>query len=659
MLQIKNTFNSPDKKKSAFHLFFTEEKNKYFEQGLAFIPALIWGGVALVSGAAAWWAGKSALSGAVADLLAGLLIWVSYLFQYVSRFLAFTAADIFDTSLTLFEKSITRNVDFIKGWVLVRDFSNMFIVLGFVVVGIATTLRIRDYEAKKLLLPLILIALLINFSGLFCGIIIDASNILAKSLISSAGISGKGTSGAISGLGTQFYTMAVKFVDTGLQSISEGTDKAGNLKFLQTNIMLSFIFLAIAGTFFYMAILFTARYVILAFLFILSPLAFVCKIFPISRTQEIWKMWWENFLKWAFIGVGGTLSLWIAASFMKSVISGDKLTVENLFIILLFLVIGFKITTKSSAMGASAVIGLAGGAAGLAMGVARKAGMGTLKGLGKGADALSRGKLSSAAQKVTGGVGRTMERLGLRKEGLTAMKEGAVIAEEKKRYEAMFNSGNAADKQRAIQAAKTGRGKNKAAAYAAAVSTENLNDTFKDSSGRIDVDAMARGAKFTEQFGAGENLRRQAVKQNPHLAAANESKVDENIRKLGYANRFQAGPNGLAKAKAMTIGDAVGSTSPGDASKWDAGMLTPEVLAALNKNQAIEIAKRGKPKLVEKLKNFKRSRDAAGNVNPLTMQSPEYKVLNNHILTNYGAGSPEATRVAQILNEMETNAVFR
>ena len=494
-----------------------KQKSGGSEKGIAPLILLVWGGIALAGAATAWWAGKSALATAVADFLAGLLIWVSYLFQYISRFLCFTAADVFDTSLTLFEKTITGNLDFIKGWTAVRDFSNMFIVLGFVIVGIATTLRIRDYEAKKLLLPLILVALLINFSGLFCGLIIDASNILAKSLISAAGIAGGAARGAISGMGMQFYAMAVKFVDTGLGSISEGTDKAGNLEFLKANIMLSFVFLAVAGTFFYMAILFTARYVVLAFLFILSPLAFFCKVFPFSRAQEIWKMWWENFLKWAFIGVGGTMSLWIASVFMKSVIAGGKLTVENLFIILLFLVIGFKITTKSSAMGAGAVMGIAGGAMGLAMGAVKTGGMGTLKGLGRGADAATGGRLSSAGQKISSTTGRAMEKIGLRAQGTTAQNALKGMDETSKRIGGMDEG----DKTKvATGRTFTSRGmQEKVAAIQDKVKSGKISDL---GSVAQQSQAIALAESYTKGRGGVSTLRKDALKLNPNIGNPTE-----------------------------------------------------------------------------------------------------------------------------------------
>src|SRR5581483_9356548 len=66
--------------------------------------------------------------------------------------------------------SITRTPIFLSGWVTTRNFANMLIVLAIIGIAVATILRFKEYEAKKLLLPIVVMALLINFSNVFCGI---------------------------------------------------------------------------------------------------------------------------------------------------------------------------------------------------------------------------------------------------------------------------------------------------------------------------------------------------------------------------------------------------------------------------------------------------------------------------------------------------------
>jgi hypothetical protein len=80
-------------------------------------------------------------------------------------------ADLAGTLLKWIVSETTKgNISYIKstavqyGWPSIRDLANMLIVLGFVVIGIAFTLRLEGYGSKKALINLIIVALLVNFS---------------------------------------------------------------------------------------------------------------------------------------------------------------------------------------------------------------------------------------------------------------------------------------------------------------------------------------------------------------------------------------------------------------------------------------------------------------------------------------------------------------
>jgi len=64
------------------------------------------------------------------------------------------------------------------GWTLLRDLTNMFFILGLAYVGLATALNITDFNTKKVFGNLLIIALLINFTPVICGAIVDISNIV-------------------------------------------------------------------------------------------------------------------------------------------------------------------------------------------------------------------------------------------------------------------------------------------------------------------------------------------------------------------------------------------------------------------------------------------------------------------------------------------------
>jgi hypothetical protein len=414
-------------------------KSSNHERGAAFIPVLIWGGIALVSSAAAWWAGKSAISKATADFISGLLMGVADIIYYISRFLCWTATDIFDTSLRVLDWTIIHNSAFTAGWTSVRDLSNMLIVLGFVIIGIATALRFKNYEATKLLAPLIVMAILINFSGLFVGLIIDGSNLLTKGLISQGGANSAGT---------VYYNMVVNFANKTFAA--DTTIYSDPTKYLTATVTVSFIWLTVAATFFYLAIVFIARYAILAFLYVLAPLAFVCKVFPLPAAQKIWNEWWDNFIKWSFVGVGGALVINISAGVMRNIgtttdptTGMSSVNITDLMVVLLFLVIGFKMVRKGSAMGAGTVMGLAGGAFGLAMGATGK-----ISKFAAGATGMNR-----AGEAAKRGATRVGERLGLVAPGTANLMQ----QEQLKASESEKRGGTwSADQRKDIATGKTG-----------------------------------------------------------------------------------------------------------------------------------------------------------------------------------------------------------
>ncbi|MBM4177336.1 hypothetical protein FJ208_00840, partial [Candidatus Gribaldobacteria bacterium] len=66
------------------------------------------------------------------------------------------------------------------GWTALRDFTNMLFILGLAYIGLMTALNLSSFNTKKTFTNLLLIALLINFTPVICGAIVDGSNIIAN-----------------------------------------------------------------------------------------------------------------------------------------------------------------------------------------------------------------------------------------------------------------------------------------------------------------------------------------------------------------------------------------------------------------------------------------------------------------------------------------------
>lgn len=181
------------------------------------------------------------------------------------------------------------------GLSITKGFANMGFILFLVVIALATILRIEEYKAKKTLTTLILIALLVNFSPVLCGVVIDFTNIVMNFFLSNiTGINGF----------SNFVMSAANSIWNSLWS--SGLDLWANIAAaMQVIIGIAFNWFA-TFIFILFSALFIMRYIMLWILVIVSPIAFVSYILPMTkRGQSIlnWRKWWEQLISWSIIGV--------------------------------------------------------------------------------------------------------------------------------------------------------------------------------------------------------------------------------------------------------------------------------------------------------------------------------------------------------------------
>lgn len=516
-----------EKFKNPFSRDFDSETR---EKGFVFIPVII-GLLLLVDtlgvGAAVVWTWKKEIA---TSIIGGILT----LTMGVARGCAQYAGEFFQSvaSSTILQQSITHQPIVTEGWAICRDFANMFVVLGFVVVGIATILRIREYEAQKTLLPLIIVALLINFSTLFCGIVIDASNMGMNYFLDPATGPGTGATAIVSPL-------IIAVTDpTLLNGISEKwsnskTDPQFNFIVRATGYCITTFLIAMI--FFIYGILFLFRHVALMMLVILSPLGFVCYAFP--ATHGIYKKWWEQFMQWSIIGIPAGFFMYLGAHLMQNLTNtvgtGVGTGIDIAFFIPAgFLLFAYTLIFQTSALGASAAIGLATGAAGFAYGATK----GTVKWAGKtGANAAWNSRPAQAAKNAAG---RAMENLGVPgfKVGATAAKTGAKMKDPEGRYGALIAEGNLAQAQRAARGetmmGRFGSPIERGGAISALLKSNNLD--FNNAK------EVAGLRHFQEQGG---NLGEYAAK-DPRLAGHNISLRRKTMQEINPDTMTAASPAG-------------------------------------------------------------------------------------------------------------------
>ncbi len=236
------------------------------------------------------------------------------------------------------------------GWKLTRDLANIGFVVVLIIIGLATALRIKEYQWQKTLPRLIIIILLINFTPVIAGVVVDTSNIIMNYFLK----------GAVS------WDTIDQWSDnwTELKSFKS---LVTSFEFLGNAIVLAvFSFTAAAILFVYSA-LFVMRYVVIWILVILSPLAFFAYILP--TTRQYFTMWWKQFIQWCFIGVIAGFFLYLSHQILsgvskleislshKTIHAGGVIdTILPYFIVVVFLYLSFFVGLKTSAWGAGTII---------------------------------------------------------------------------------------------------------------------------------------------------------------------------------------------------------------------------------------------------------------------------------------------------------------
>lgn len=295
------------------------------------------------------------LSGLLAGLASAILSWVT---SGNFIILSYTNA-----RATVGQPEFNAFVDL--GWQLTRGLTNIIFVLALVAIGIATALRLGGtaYNFKKALPLLAIIALLINFTPVILGVMIDASNIIMNFFLQGAG-------------GFDFFTSAIKLLnDKIMEAFGKFYDPSAQAQAVLTMLVITIVSLLNAFIMFIFSALFVVRYIAIWLLVILSPLAFACYILP--ATRKVWSQWWNQFVQWTIIGITGAFFLYLSSKMIELAGQGtngggkffDFNTTKPLlgdwgnfaaqimpwFVILFVMLIGLMMSFQTGAMGASAV----------------------------------------------------------------------------------------------------------------------------------------------------------------------------------------------------------------------------------------------------------------------------------------------------------------
>ena len=203
--------------------------------------------------------------------------------------------------------AIFQNPAIYACWGIVRDLLN----ISFIIVLLYTAFTIifqTDTTGKKVLLTIVLMALLVNFSFPITLFIIDISNSLMYTIINTLNFGG--TTGG-TGAGTSMGTV---IQNSGVQSIIyPGKGVVPDIPVILASIVFVFI---LAVTILAVGLLLVVRMITLAILLIFSPIAYVARILP--ETKKYSSQWWDQLFSNAIFGPAMLLGVYVAVSLIKA-----------------------------------------------------------------------------------------------------------------------------------------------------------------------------------------------------------------------------------------------------------------------------------------------------------------------------------------------------
>ena len=243
-----------------------------------------------------------------------------YIFQFFFIYIVSIASLYTSAALLQFTTenpqwlSVYNNDMVRSGWHFTSGIANMLIVLILMFIALSFILKRETFEIKKTLPKLLMVALLINFSLVFVGALVDISNIIFNTLLDgNLGLPfqiidtlGVGMWGIASNLILWIIALAVAFAIPFVGSFAQLALVTGFVSvFFLPNILIWLFQIASSFStsilFFTYAFLFGARIFIVQMLAIVSPLAFLCSVLP--QTEKYWKEWLNHLIQWLFLGI--------------------------------------------------------------------------------------------------------------------------------------------------------------------------------------------------------------------------------------------------------------------------------------------------------------------------------------------------------------------
>lgn len=217
-----------------------------------------------------------------------------------------------------------------KGWGMLRDLANICFIFLLVYAGIRLILGVGKFNAKSMIVNVIMMAILINFSLFFTKVIIDAGNIAARIFYNALEVRNKADGTPNVGIAGE-KAISVTLLDqvdpqkimttagedasdihTGSGSTTDSSDYAGY--FVLISLIAAAVNLYFMFIFFSVGFLFVGRVLQLWISMITAPIACI----SYAAGGGFHDGWWKDLWKSAFVAPIFLFFLYLIASFLRA-----------------------------------------------------------------------------------------------------------------------------------------------------------------------------------------------------------------------------------------------------------------------------------------------------------------------------------------------------
>lgn len=265
----------------------------------------------------------------------GCVVKITYYALFVPTSYLFALAGMFfDNTFAYSIQDTSYRTPFItSGWGLVRDFCNIFFIFVLLYVAFSTILNVHGFKTKEMIINVVIIGIMINFSLFAAQLIIDTSNIVARifydpdvvKITINGASSGDNLSSAnplMGGIalydaktaGNRLQLSAAIVGKVNPATLINGANKANVLQegeqvelgagtwFLVTLLAIGINIVGIT-VFLSVGLLFVSRVIGLWIYMIFAPLAFFSYTVPSMQGLGMvgWKKWWPELLSLSFL----------------------------------------------------------------------------------------------------------------------------------------------------------------------------------------------------------------------------------------------------------------------------------------------------------------------------------------------------------------------